>query len=579
MRADAESAPLLRQRTNNNNAKGPEGLWNTGRPFGGIVDDYKRRLPHWGSDFTDAFTRKTISSTLFMFFATFASTVSLGELAKHLTKDRVGVTEYLAQQATCGITHALLAGQPLAVLRPTGPITVFVQMLNDYANDLSIDFYPWFAWVGIFVGVWLLATAVFDGSRYIRLLTRFLHDLYATFVCTIYIEDGVSRVIGLFTETRTIEGHTVSSDAQVLESLFQLVLFFLVVLVALAFNHTTSTKLFTPQAREFLTDYALFIAVAVAIATSYAPSILDSLNDLHNTTLERIELPSTFGPTCQCYNATDFTCTTAEAECDTAQGPREWFVGHKLLDVAGLHIFYAFLMSIPIFALFFIDQNLSCLLTQTPCRGLAKGAYYHSGMFFIGIFNVIFPLFGMPFVTASLPHSPQFARALSTINADGSVGKVYENRVAPTIMFAAQGLPLLFPHLLEVVPEGVISGTLTFVGLAGILSHNQFVERCVMCFSNSADWPVDRDYSGVKPSTLRWFTFIQFMCWFLFWVFKEVPYIGIAFPIVIVLVVPFRNQVLPKYFSAEDLDKLDSVDKELENVLKAPLDTFASGVN
>lgn len=65
------------------------------------------------------------------------------------------------------------------------------------------------------------------------------------------------------------------------------------------------------------------------------------------------------------------------------------------------HRFYAFLMSIPITALFFIDQNLSCLLTQTPCRGLKKGAYYHSGMLLIGVFNGIFPLFGMPFVTAS----------------------------------------------------------------------------------------------------------------------------------------------------------------------------------
>lgn len=30
---------------------------------------------------------------------------------------RVGVNEYLTQQAACGMTHALLGGQPLAVLR------------------------------------------------------------------------------------------------------------------------------------------------------------------------------------------------------------------------------------------------------------------------------------------------------------------------------------------------------------------------------------------------------------------------------------------------------------------------------
>lgn len=113
---------------------------------------------------------------------------------------------------------------------------------------------------------------------------------------------------------------------------------------------------------------------------------------------------------------------------------------------------------------------------------------------------VYFPLLLGLCLSHILPHPLvlQFARALSEINPDGTVAKVYENRVAPMLMFAFQGAPLLFPHLLEVVPEGVISGTLTFVGLAGILSHNQFVERCVLCFCNSDDWPKDRDYSGVR---------------------------------------------------------------------------------
>jgi hypothetical protein len=52
------------------------------------------------SDLHDALTPKTLSAALYMFFATFASTVALGELARQQTDGRVGVTEYLLLQVS-----------------------------------------------------------------------------------------------------------------------------------------------------------------------------------------------------------------------------------------------------------------------------------------------------------------------------------------------------------------------------------------------------------------------------------------------------------------------------------------------
>lgn len=45
-------------------------------------------------------------------------------------------------------------------------------------------------WVGLWVGLFLMLIAAYDLSAYIVLCTRFLHDIYAAFVCTIYISDG-----------------------------------------------------------------------------------------------------------------------------------------------------------------------------------------------------------------------------------------------------------------------------------------------------------------------------------------------------------------------------------------------------
>eukprot|EP00962_Isochrysis_galbana_P028555 scaffold9041_cov65-Isochrysis_galbana.AAC.1 len=60
-----------------------------------------------------------------------------------------------------------------------------------------------------------------------------------------------------------------------------------------------------------------------------------------------------------------------------------------------------------------MDQNISSLLCQLPEMKLSRGSYLHSSFLLMAIFNAIGPMFGLPFVTGSLPHSPQFVRSLT----------------------------------------------------------------------------------------------------------------------------------------------------------------------
>lgn len=71
------------------------------------------------------FHLKTLSSFLFMFFATFASTVALGVVVDDRGKGTnkcMGVTELVMSLAIAGCIHSLVAGCPMAVLRPTGEL-------------------------------------------------------------------------------------------------------------------------------------------------------------------------------------------------------------------------------------------------------------------------------------------------------------------------------------------------------------------------------------------------------------------------------------------------------------------------
>ena len=69
-----------------------------------------------------------------MFFATFASTVALGDVANRVTDGRMGISEYLILQGASGMFHALFSGCPMPILRPTGPITAFMGDLHALAG-------------------------------------------------------------------------------------------------------------------------------------------------------------------------------------------------------------------------------------------------------------------------------------------------------------------------------------------------------------------------------------------------------------------------------------------------------------
>ena len=176
--------------------QGGEGLTRIGFMFGGVVDDYKRRLPHYLSDLKDGFTGKTVSSAMFMFLATACSTIALGVVIQKATAcpqnpstvancrpgtSYLGVTEYLAMNAIAGMVHALLGCQPLLVLRPTGPITAFLGLVFNTAVSLDLNFSALLACTGVFIGLYMTLIAAFEVSRHTALLTRFIHDIFAFF--------------------------------------------------------------------------------------------------------------------------------------------------------------------------------------------------------------------------------------------------------------------------------------------------------------------------------------------------------------------------------------------------------------
>jgi len=84
-----------------------------------------KKVKFFKSDFKEGFNLRCFVSIIFMFFATFAPTITFGALLEKKTKSNMGVMETLLATSFSGVLFGLTSGQPLMIIGTTGPILVF----------------------------------------------------------------------------------------------------------------------------------------------------------------------------------------------------------------------------------------------------------------------------------------------------------------------------------------------------------------------------------------------------------------------------------------------------------------------
>eukprot|EP00933_Yihiella_yeosuensis_P038737 TRINITY_DN32675_c0_g2_i1.p1 TRINITY_DN32675_c0_g2~~TRINITY_DN32675_c0_g2_i1.p1 ORF type:complete len:567 (+),score=91.57 TRINITY_DN32675_c0_g2_i1:74-1774(+) len=504
-----------------------DGLDRTGRFAGGIRADIKRRWQWYGSDWTDGIQggTKTLTASLFMFFACLAPGIAFGAFFDQHSEGKSGVVEYLITQSISGIIFAIISGQPLVILRPTGPITVFISQLYLIADGMDIPFLTAQAWTGIFVGTFMIIIAVTDGCSAIRHCSRFTQDLFGFFVSIIFISLGIGNILDKFNKKQNQYNAPCQLilTAGVLWLAFQLVGF-------------GKTKFMNSKVREIVADFG--VPVAVVVGTIIA--------NVLTVDLEPLPVPKEFGPT---------------------DKGRSWVVDVCPADSCGKAVILGFISAIPLVLLFFIDQNVTMLLTQHPSHKLRKGGAFHWNFFILGVFNIVFPLFGCPYVTGSLPHSPQFVKALATteVKRDGGAEKheivyVSEQRVAPLLVnvLVLAALPKI--EELKYVPTAVICDALfLFMGLSG-LPGNELFERLKLFFTEDALYPeLHFTKEEIPRKSMHVFTFVQFCFVALLFGVSRSP-IALAFPVFLVSSIPTRmllHKLTGGIVTKEQVDILD----------------------
>ncbi|KAF6019968.1 SLC4A3 [Bugula neritina] len=102
-----------------------DSLSRTGRPFGGLIKDVRRKFPQYISDFKDGINTQVLAAFIFIYFACLSPAITFGGLLAEKTDNYMGASEMLMATGISGIMFSLLGGQPLLIAGFTGPNMVF----------------------------------------------------------------------------------------------------------------------------------------------------------------------------------------------------------------------------------------------------------------------------------------------------------------------------------------------------------------------------------------------------------------------------------------------------------------------
>ena len=218
----------------------------------------------------------------------------------------------------------------------------------------------------------------------------------------------------------------------------------------------------------------------------------------------------------------------------------------------------------------FLVSSLIAQGTEFPLR---KPAGFHWDIFLLGLTTGVAGLLGIPFPNGLIPQAPFHTNSLCVTRqvsddsedrkGQGHAIRVTDHVVEQRVSNLAQGLltlgtmsgPLLV--VLHLIPQGVLAGLFFIMGVQALEANGITNKILFLCrdrnFSSTSD-PLSR--IG-RRCALWYFVAIQLVGFgATFAITQTIAAIG--FPIIILLLVPVRTFLLPRYFTQEELSLLDA---------------------
>ena len=484
-----------------------------------MKNDVRRRRQVYLSDWTDATKKmkKIVPAILFLYFSCLSPAVSFGTIASQITEGSMGIVEFLLSSGIAGMSYALLCGQPMAFIAPTGLTLAFISGLYRFCSLKGLPFFPVYSWVGIWTSFFFVLLGLKGSSQLIRFCTRFTDEIFNALLSLNFIYEGFSSL------KRNFDLADPMNLTMPFVSLAMALSTYWSTLTAATFE---SSKYFSQKIRTFIKDFG---PVTIFI-------LMSLLN--HQSWTRKFGVPTlTVPPSFQLAGGRNFLIQLNAVS----------------LPVKLLCAFPAVLLS----SLFFMDQNISVRVVNNPDNKLKKGEAYNLDMVALGLITGALSLVGLPWMCGATVQSLNHVRAMTETRFNEETGEpeivgVTETRFTGFAVHALITATLGLLPLLGFVPTPVVAGVFLFLGRK-LMSGNSFLQRVRDCFVTENRLPVDHPIRFIGRKKTNIFTIVQVACLYGLWVFKQNSATAIFFPSAIGFLMFIRSFVLPKFFTEDEL--------------------------
>nr|XP_014349448.1 PREDICTED: sodium bicarbonate cotransporter 3 [Latimeria chalumnae] len=555
---------------------GPE-LQRTGRLFGGLILDIKRKVPFYLSDFKDAISLQCLASILFLYCACMSPVITFGGLLGEATEGRISAIESLFGASLTGISYSLFAGQPLTILGSTGPVLVFEKILFKFCKDYGYKYLSLRASIGLWTAFLCLLLVATDASSLVCYITRFTEEAFAALICIIFIYEALEKLFYMgkkypFNMNNNLDkltqyscvcseplnpnnetlalwnkrnitvdsvpwsnltvdnctnfhgvfvGSACGSHGPYVPDVFfwSVILFFTTFFLSSFLKQFKTKRYFPTKVRSTISDFAVFLTIVIMVLVDYLVGIPSV----------KLHVPEKF----EQYIGNGY-CLYYEVYITDS----EWYTCY-CREVTQLYISGY--------------SDYSCVY---------KGCGYHLDLLMVAVMLGICSIMGLPWFVAATVLSISHVNSLKVESECAAPGEqpkflgIREQRITGLMIFVLMGLSVFMTSVLKFIPMPVLYGVFLYMG-ASSLKGIQLFDR-IKLFGMPAKHQPDLIYLRYVPLwKVHVFTVIQLTCLVLLWVIKASA-AAVVFPMMVLALV-FVRKLLDFCFTKRELSWLDDL--------------------
>ncbi|TYH83728.1 hypothetical protein ES332_D02G151000v1 [Gossypium tomentosum] len=586
-------------------------------PFRGIKNDLKGRLLCYKQDWTGGLSAgiRILAPTTYIFFASAIPVISFGEQLERNTA-LCGIIHSLV-----GGQPLLILG----VAEPTVLMYTFMFNFAKDRKDLGHKlFLAWTGWVCVWTALLLFILAILGACSIINRFTRVAGELFGLLIAMLFMQQAVRGIVEEFgiPHRENPEQTALQASWRFGNGMFALVLSFGLLLTALKSRKARSWRYGTGWLRGFVADYGVPLMVLLWTAVSYIPvndvprgiprrlfspnpwspgaysnwTVIKEMVNVPPLYIVGAFIPATMIAVLYYFDHSVASQLAQQKEFNLKKPPSY----HYDLLLLGFLVILCGLIGIP---------PSNGVIPQSPMhtKSLAtlKHQLLHNKLVSTARKSIsknsslsqLYQSMQEAYNEMQTPLVYQLPSTLglkelkeSTVQLASSTGNI-DAPVDETIFDVAKEIDELLPvevkeqrfsnllqalmvggcvaamPLLKKIPTSVLWGYFAFMAIES-LPGNQFWERILLLFTAPG-----RRYKVLEDShatfveivpfkTIATFTLFQtvylLVCFGITWI----PIAGVLFPLLIMLLVPVRQYLLPKFFKGAHLQDLDAAEYE-----------------